>query len=270
MKVIDIINSKRQFPSLEFVPPLKGTDIRKLYANIERLMEFKPPFINVTCHTDEVKYFENPDGSIARKTITKRPGTVAIAAAIMKRFDVEVVPHIICAGMNKWQIENELLDLNFLEINNVMALRGEAPGGMKRFEAARDGYKYASQLVEQIENLNRGKYLDEGLTDPVPTNFCVGVGGYPGKHCEAPNIETDIRNLKKKVDAGADFVITQMFFDNDSYFNYVSLCRKEGITVPIIPGLKPLSSVRQLAMIPKSFSIDIPETLGLRDARMQH
>jgi hypothetical protein len=177
MKVIDIINSKRQFPSLEFVPPLKGTDIRKLYANIERLMEFKPPFINVTCHTDEVKYFENPDGSIARKTITKRPGTVAIAAAIMKRFDVEVVPHIICAGMNKWQIENELLDLNFLEINNVMALRGEAPGGMKRFEAARDGYKYASQLVEQIENLNRGKYPRRRADRSCPDEFLRRCGG---------------------------------------------------------------------------------------------
>ena len=262
MKIIDIINSKRQFPSLELVPPLKGTDIRKLYSNIEQLMEFKPPYINVTCHADEVEYHENPDGTISRRTVTKRPGTVAIAAAIMKHFDVEVVPHIICGGQSKWQIENELLDLNFLEINNVMALRGEIPSGAKQFEPVRDGWPHASDLVAQISDLNKGRYLDEGLKDPIPTDFCIGVGGYPEKHVEAPNFETDIRNLKKKVDAGADFIITQMFFDNASYFNFVAMCRKAGIGVPIIPGLKPLSSAKQLDMLPKSFSIDIPETLA--------
>lgn len=262
MKIIDIINSKRQFPSLELVPPLKGTDIRKLYSNIEQLMEFKPPYINVTCHADEVEYHENPDGTISRRTITKRPGTVAIAAAIMKHFDVEVVPHIICGGQSKWQTENELLDLNFLEINNVMALRGEVPTGAKQFQPVRDGWAHASDLVAQISELNKGKYLDEGLKDPIPTNFCIGVGGYPEKHVEAPNFETDIRNLKKKVDAGADYIITQMFFDNASYFSFVAMCREAGITVPIIPGLKPLSTAKQLDMLPKSFSIDIPETLA--------
>lgn len=262
MKVIDIINSKRQFPSLEFVPPLKGSDIHKLYSNIEPLMEFKPPFINVTCHADEVQYVERPDGSIVRKTITKRPGTVAIAAAIMKRFNVEVVPHVICSGRTAWEIENELIDLNFLEIDNVMALRGESTPGQKDFTPVRDGYRYASQLVEQISGLNRGNYLDEGLVNPVRTDFCIGVGGYPEKHVEAPNIETDIRNLRKKVDAGADFIITQMFFDNSDFFRFVSLCRSDGITVPIIPGLKPLSSVKQLTLLPKSFSIDIPEALA--------
>lgn len=262
MKVIDIINSKvAPFPSLEFVPPLKGSDISKLYKALEPFMEFKPPFINMTCHRDETTYMEQSDGTYVRHTLTKRPGTVAIAAAVMKRFPIEVVPHIICGGTDKYRIENELIDLNFLDIQNVMALRGEKALDQKHYTPEKDEYSHSDELVAQIKALNEGKYLDCTLKESIPTNFCIGVAGYPEKHLEAPNMESDIDNLKKKVDAGAEYIITQMFFDNQKFFDYVTLCRKKGITVPIIPGLKPLSSVKHLTMLPQTFAIDMPQTL---------
>lgn len=262
MKIIDILKGDHKpFTSFELVPPLKGSDINKLYKSIEPLMEFNPPFINVTAHRDEVEYRQSPDGSFRRITVTKRPGTVAIAAAIMKRFDVEVVPHVICGGATRNDIENLLLDLNFLGIQNVMALRGDAVPGEKYFEATPGGYGHSNFLVEQIVNMNNGKYLDDTLKNAVHTDFCIGVAGYPEKHCEAANLDIDIEYLKRKVECGADYIVTQMFFDNAKFFSFVEKCRAAGITVPIIPGIKPISTQKHIDLLPKAFSIDIPQEL---------
>ncbi|MGL5682070.1 MAG: methylenetetrahydrofolate reductase [Marinifilaceae bacterium] len=262
MKVIDILNSRTTpFASFELVPPLKGSDINKLHNSIEPLMEFKPPFLNITCHRDEMEYRQRPDGSIKKVTVTKRPGSVAIAAAIMRRFDAEVVPHVICGGTTRHRIENELIDLNFLGIENVVALRGDALPGEKIFTPEHGGHKYSYELVRQINKLNKGIYRDETLVNPLPTNFCIGVAGYPEKHYEAPNLSMDIANLKQKVDEGADYVVTQMFFDNEKYFSFVERCREAGITVPIIPGLKPISTLKHIEMLPSIFSLDLPEAL---------
>lgn len=252
MKVIDIINSRKghPYPSLEFVPPLKGGDIQRLYEALEPLMEFEPPYINITCHRDE-----RADGRV----VSKRPGTVAIAAAVMKRFPIEVVPHVLCAYATAEELENELIDLNFLDIENVVALRGETSPEV--FEPAEGGHAYASQLVEQINNLNKGIYLDRCLEDATPTHFCVGVAGYPEKHHQAADMDTDIRNLKTKVDAGADYIITQMFFDNRYFYEFVDKCRAAGITVPIIPGLKPLSMFKHITALPEAFDIIMPVDL---------
>ncbi len=262
MKVIDILSkSSNPFASFELVPPLKGSDKNKLYASVEPLMEFNPPFLNITTHRDEVVYRENADGNYKRVTITKRPGSVAIAAAIMKRFKVEVVPHVICGGATRGEIENTLLDLNFLDIQNVVALRGDPVPGEKNFTPVADGHSHSIDLVRQIENMNRGIYLDDTIKDAVPTNFCVGVAGYPEKHYEAPNLDMDIARLKEKVDAGADYVVTQLFFDNKKYFDFVEKATAAGINVPIIPGIKPVSTKRHIELLPKSFSIDIPNEL---------
>lgn len=261
-KVIDIINKKTApFASFELVPPLKGSDISKLYASIEPLMEFAPPFINITFHRDEVEYRQKNDGRFEKVILTKRPGSVAIAAAIMKRFPVEVVPHLICGGTSKHQLENDLIDLNFLDIQNVVALRGDAIPGQKYFTPEPDGHRYSCELVEQIHNMNQGIYLDSSLTDAVHTNFCIGVAAYPEKHYEAPNIDIDIENLKHKVDAGADYIVTQMFFDNAKFYTFVEKCRAAGISVPIIPGLKPISTSTHIEMLPRAFSIDLPQDL---------
>ena len=262
MKVIDIIqNTKRPFFSFELVPPLRGGDIHKLYESIEPLIDLAPPFINITFHRDEVEYRQAPDGSIRKITVTKRPGSVALAAAIMKRYPVEVVPHLVCGGATAHQLENDLIDLNFLDIENVMALRGDAIPGERYFTPEPGGHAHSHELVRQIKRLNQGVYLDDTLTDAVATNFCIGVAGYPEKHHEAPNPTRDIECLKEKIEAGADYVVTQMFFDNQKYFTFVERCRAQGITVPIIPGLKPLSTLKHLDTLPRSFSIDIPEEL---------
>jgi methylenetetrahydrofolate reductase (NADPH) len=262
MKVIDIVNSQQKpFVSFELVPPLKGSDMNKLHQSIEPLMEFEPQYINITCHRDEEVFRENPDGSYRKVTITKRPGSVAIAAAILRRFHVEVVPHLICGGASKQKLENDLIDLHFLDIHNVVTLRGDTMTGQKHFIPDSNGYQYSSDLVQQISNMNKGRYLDEELTEAVPTDFCIGVAGYPEKHYEAPNLQTDIIHLKEKVDAGADYIITQMFFDNRKFYDFVTLCRNAGITVPVIPGLKPLSSPKHIEMLPKTFGIDLPEDL---------
>lgn len=262
MKVIDILKGDHKpYTSFELVPPLKGSDINKLYNSIEPLMEFNPPFINMTAHRDEVEYRRTPDGTFRQVTITKRPGTVAIAAAIMKRFKVEVVPHVICGGATRNEVENLLLDLNFLGIQNVMALRGDAIPGEKYFSPTPGGHSHSSGLVEQISRMNRGIYLDDTLKDVVPTDFCVGVAGYPEKHCEAANLSIDIEYLKRKVETGADYIVTQMFFDNAKFFSFVDKCREAGITVPIIPGIKPISTQKHIELLPKAFSIDIPEEL---------
>lgn len=262
MKVIDIIHEAKQpIFSFEIVPPLKGGDIHKLYEAIEPLIEFAPPFINITFHRDEVEYRQAPDGSIRKVTVTKRPGSVALAAAIMKRYHVEVVPHLVCGGATAHQLENDLIDLNFLDIDNVMVLRGDPIPGERHFTAEAGGHRHSQELVQQIKNLNRGIYLDDTLTETVPTNFCIGVAGYPEKHYEAPNFTRDIEYLKQKVEAGADYIVTQMFFDNQKYFSFVEKCRAQGITVPIIPGLKPISTPEHIETLPRSFSIDIPEDL---------
>lgn len=262
-KVIDILkSSKAPFASFELVPPLKGSDVSRLYDSIEPLMEFAPPFINVTCHRDEVEYVPNADGTFTRLTLAKRPGTVAIVAAIMRRWpQLEIVPHVICGGASCSKVESELLDLHFLGIQNVVALRGDAIPGQRYFIPEADGFSHTDELVEMICHLNHGHYLDPTVKNGLPTDFCVGVAAYPEKHYEAANLATDIQHLKRKVEAGADYIITQMFFDNASFFRFVDNCREAGITVPIIPGLKPLSTKRQIDLLPRSFHIDIPQEL---------
>ena len=208
-----------------------------------------------------MEYRQKNDGRFEKVILTKRPGSVAIAAAIMKRFPVEVVPHLICGGTSKHQLENDLIDLNFLDIQNVVALRGDAIPGQKYFTPEPDGHRYSCELVEQIHNMNQGIYLDSSLTDAVHTNFCIGVAAYPEKHYEAPNIDIDIENLKHKVDAGADYIVTQMFFDNAKFYTFVEKCRAAGISVPIIPGLKPISTSTHIEMLPRAFSIDLPQDL---------
>ncbi|MDR2414794.1 MAG: methylenetetrahydrofolate reductase [Odoribacteraceae bacterium] len=262
MKVIDIIEKATgPFCSLELVPPLRGGDIKKIHAAIEPLMEFAPPFINITFHRDEEIFRQRPDGAIERIVVTKRPGSVALAAAIMKRFPVEVVPHVVCGGATRHQIENVLIDLHFLDIENVMALRGDPLPGQRNFVPTDGGHRYCNELVGQIARLNDARYLDE-LPGAVPANFCIGVAGYPEKHHEAPNIETDIEHLKHKVDAGAHYIVTQMFFDNAAFFRFVDACRSAGITVPIIPGIKPISTFKHVETLPSAFHIDIPDALS--------
>ena len=263
MKVIEILNnSQRPFASFELVPPLKGSDVSRLYDSIEPLMQFQPPFINITCHRDEVEYVPNGDGTYKKMTLAKRPGTVAIVAAIMRRYpQLEIVPHVICGGASASRVESELLDLHFLGISNVVALRGDAIPGQRFFIPETDGFSHSSELVAMINNLNHGQYLDPTVKKGLPTDFCVGVAAYPEKHFEAANLDVDIQHLKRKVEAGADYIVTQMFFDNQQYFRFVERVRQAGITVPVIPGLKPISNQRQIDLLPRSFHIDIPQEL---------
>jgi len=262
-KVTEILNaSKHPFASFELVPPLKGSDATRLYNSIDPLMQFQPPFINVTCHRDEVEYVPNGDGTFTRMTVAKRPSTVAIVAAIMRRYPgLEIVPHVICGGASRAKVESELLDLHFLGIHNVVALRGDALPGQRFFTPENDGFSHSSELVAMIQKLNLGQYLDPTVKNGLPTDFCVGVAAYPEKHYEAANLDIDVHYLKQKVETGADYIVTQMFFDNERFYHFVDLCRKEGITVPIIPGLKPISSKRQIDLLPRSFHIDIPQEL---------
>lgn len=249
MKVSEILaNSKKAFPSLEIVPPLRGITKKELIESIAPFMEFSPKYINVTSHRDEYEYAQQPDGSFTRRLVRNRINETTVCAAIMSEYDIEVIPHLICGGNTKEEIESRLDNLEFLGINNIVALRGDSTVGEKRFTPTPGGYRYASELIEGI----RAQHEDY---------FCIGVGGYPEKHFEAANIETDIVNLKKKVDAGADYIITQMFFDNQVYYDFVDKCRKAGINVPIIPGLKPVSTARQISMLPEAFSLNIPVEL---------
>ncbi len=266
MKVIDIINaSQRPFASFELVPPLKGSEVSRLYSSIDPLMQFRPPFINVTCHRDEVEYVPNGDGTYTKMTLAKRPGTIAIVAAIMRRYpQLEIVPHVICGGASRSKVESELLDLHFLGIQNVVALRGDAIPGQRYFMPEADGFSHSSELVAMISRLNRGQYLDPTVKNGLSTDFCVGVAAYPEKHFEAANLDVDIQHLKAKVEAGAHYIVTQMFFDNDQYYRFVDRLRQAGVTVPVIPGLKPVSNVRQLDLLPRSFHIDIPQALVSR------
>ena len=263
MKVSEILaSSYKAFPSIEIVPPLRGITKDELLDSIAPFMEFKPKYINVTSHRDEFEYREAEDGTFSRHLIRNRISETTVCAAIMSKYDVEVVPHLICGGNTKEEIESRLDNLAFMGINNIVALRGDSMTGEKRFSPTPGGYSYASELVEGIRSYqgsnayrrNRGLQTDDRY-------FCIGVGGYPEKHFEAANIETDILNLKKKVDAGADYIITQMFFDNKVYYDFVDRCRAAGITVPIIPGLKPISTPKQLTTLPEAFSLDIPVEL---------
>ena len=264
MKVTDHIkNAKgKTLFSFEIIPPKKGNNIQELYNNINPLMEFKPPFIDVTTSREQYIYIEK-DGLLDRKITRMRPGTVGICAAIKHKYDVDTVPHVLCGGFSKEETEYLLVDCHYLGIDNVMALRGDAMSHQKYFEATKGGHQYATQLVSQIQNLNCGTYLHDVIDADDKSNFCIGVAGYPEKHLEAPSLQTDLKRLKEKVDAGADYVVTQMFFDNKKYFAFVDAARKEGINVPIIPGIKPIAVKRHLQLLPQVFKIDLPQELIL-------
>ncbi|MEM5565942.1 methylenetetrahydrofolate reductase [NAD(P)H] [Psychroserpens sp. AS72] len=263
MKVTDHIkkaNGKTLF-SFEMIPPKKGNSIQELYNNIDPLMEFKPPFIDVTTSREQYVYIDKGNGLLDRKITRMRPGTVGICAAIKHKYDVDTVPHVLCGGFSKEETEYLLVDCHYLGIDNVMALRGDAMSHQKYFEATNGGHQYASQLVGQIQNLNCGKYLHDVLEADHKSDFCIGVAGYPEKHIEAPSLQTDLKRLKEKVDAGADYVVTQMFFDNSKYFEFVKAAKDYGINVPIIPGIKPIAVKRHLQLLPQVFKIDLPEIL---------
>lgn len=247
--------------SIEILPPLKGKSIQSIFDGIDPLMEFKPAFVDVTYHREEYIYKKREGGYLEKVSIRKRPGTVGICAAIMNKYAVEAVPHIICGGFTVEETENALIDLQFLGIDNVLALRGDSIKTESQFVPEPNGHNYAIDLVKQIKDMNNGVYLDEEMKDASPTNFCMGVAAYPEKHFEAPNLYSDMKWLKAKVDAGADYIVTQMFFDNSKYFQFVEACRKNDINVPIIPGLKILTSKSQLIALPKIFHIDLPQDL---------
>ena len=263
MKVIDLINkSDKTLFSFELLPPLRGHNINSIYRTIDPLLEYKPSFINVTYHQEEVVYKKHENGLLEKKTVRKRPGTVAISAAIKYKYPyVEVVPHIICGGFTKEETEYALIDFHYLGIDNILALRGDAPKNQRTFVPEKNGHSYANTLVAQITDMNRGKYLDDELQNTFSTDFCVGVAGYPEKHIESPNLAYDLKYLKAKVDAGAEYIITQMFFDNQKYFDFVEACRREGISVPVIPGLKPICTIKEINVLPQIFNIDIPDEL---------
>jgi methylenetetrahydrofolate reductase (NADPH) len=263
MKVIEHIKQAQGTRvSFEVLPPLKGKGINALWDHLDPLMEFKPSFINVTYHRSESMFKRKSDGTFEKVEVRKRPGTVGICAAIMNRYKVDAVAHLICGGFSKQETEDALIDLNFLGVDNVLVLRGDAPKNESMFEPEPGGHKYANELLQQVMNMNNAIYLEEDLKNAVKTNFCIGVAGYPEKHFESPNLQTDLLFLKAKIDAGADYVVTQMFYDNKKYFEYVKACREVGIEAPIVPGLKPITSKKQLTVIPRTFHVDIPEELS--------
>ena len=264
MKVIDHLrnaNGKTLF-TIEILPPLKGENIRNLFDNLNPLMEFKPPFIDVTYHREEYVYRKKENGLLEKQATRKRPGTVGICAAIQNHYKVDTVPHIICGGFSREETENALIDLQFLGIDNLLLLQGDAIKTEPKFIPEPDGHRYASDLIGQVVQMNKGCYMDEDLQNTSPTDFCIGVAGYPEKHFSAPNLKADLRYLKLKVDMGAQYVVTQMFFNNEKYFEFVDECKKAGIHVPIIPGIKPITTKAQLNILPKVFHIDIPEELS--------
>jgi len=263
MKVIDHINNaKGTLVSFEVLPPLKGKGIEALYKHLDPLMEFKPSFINVTYHRSEHVFKKKTDGSFEKVIVRKRPGTESICAAIMNKYNVDTVPHLICGGFSINDTEDALLNLQYLGIDNVLVLRGDAAKNETAFEAEPNGHRYASDLLKQVVNMNAGVFLEEDLKATTKTTFCIGVAGYPEKHFEAPNLQSDLKHLKAKVDGGADYIVTQMFFDNEKYYAFVKACRDFGINVPIIPGLKPIYNRKQLTVLPKTFHIDLPSDLS--------
>lgn len=263
MKVTEHINERKDTViSFEILPPLKGKTINSIYDHLDPLMEFKPAFINVTYHRSEQVFKKKADGTFDKVEVRKRPGTVGICAAIMNHYKVDAVPHLICGGFSKQETESALIDLAFLGIDNVLVLRGDAAKNETLFEPEPNGHSYAIGLLKQVVDLNNGIYLEDDIRDGSKTQFCIGVAGYPEKHFEAPNLQTDLKYLKAKVDAGACYVTTQMFFDNKKYFDFVKACKETGIDVPIIPGLKPITSKKQLSVLPRTFHVDIPTELS--------
>lgn len=263
MKIIDHIKNAKGKPlfSFELLPPVKGQSIQWIYDAIDPLMEFKPPFIDVTSLREDYIYKQKDNGLLEKLSYRRRPGTIAICAAILNKYKVDAVPHLICGGFTREETENALLDLQFLGIDNVLVLRGDARKADASFIPTPGGHAYATDLLEQVKNHNLGKFLHEDVESEYKSDFCIGVAGYPEKHFEAPNLKTDFKYLKKKVEMGADFIVTQMFFDNQKYFDFVKQCRENDINVPIIPGLKPISAITQLVNLPKIFHIDLPEDL---------
>ncbi len=262
MKVTDIIKkASNPLFTFELLPPLKGHTLDAINEAIEAMLPYDPAYINITSHQQEVIYVDRPDGLVERRTVRKRPGTVAMSAATQFKYNIPVIPHLICGGKSRDQLEDQLINLNFLGIDNVFALRGDPPHGERRFVAQKNGYEHTDGLVSQIAAFNRGEYLDPGLKEPTPGDFCIGVAGYPEKHFESPNLEQDIAMLKKKIDAGADYIVTQMFFINEHYFAFLDKCREAGITVPIIPGIKPIRRRKDIEFLPQTFHIDLPSDL---------
>lgn len=265
MKITDHIknsNGKTLF-SFEIIPPRKGKNIQELYNNIDPLMEFKPPFIDVTTSREEYVYLDKGEGLLDRRMTRMRPGTLGICAALKHKYNVDTVPHVLCGGFTKEETEYLLVDCHYLGIDNIMALRGDSMKHQQYFEATKGGHAYATELVSQIQDLNEGKYLHDVIDAEHKADFCIGVAGYPEKHMEAPSLQTDLKRLKEKVDAGANYVVTQMFLDNKKYFEFVAAAKKAGINVPIIPGIKPIAVKRHLQILPQVFKIDLPETLIL-------
>jgi methylenetetrahydrofolate reductase (NADPH) len=262
MKVTEhLTRAQKTLFSIEILPPLKGKSVKSIYELIDPLMEFNPPFVDVTYHREEYIYKKRDGGYLEKIAIRKRPGTVGICSAIINRYKTDAVPHIICGGFTREETENALIELNYLGIDNVLLLRGDPIKTETHFAPEEGGNIYALDLVKQVANMNKGKFLDEELLDVDHSTFCIGVAGYPEKHFEAPSINTDLRYLKMKIDAGAEYIVTQMFFDNQKYFDFVSRCREAGIQVPIIPGLKPLTTRKQTTLLPKTFHIDLPDDL---------
>jgi len=260
MTVAELINNAKNTAfSFELLPPLKGSNIDKVYKTIDALIDFKPLFINITSHRSEEVYQTTPNGLFERRVVRKRPGTVAMAASIMHKYDVKVVPHIICSGFTRAETEYALIDLNFLGIHDVLVLRGDKSSKDKFYSPTEGGNEFALDLANQIVDLNKGKFVDGSTVEPLEKPFAFGVAGYPEKHDEAPNMDSDIHYLKQKVAAGAEYIVTQMFFDNQKYYDFVNRCRAEGISVPIIPGLKPVTLLNQVTVLPKIFHVDIPE-----------
>jgi methylenetetrahydrofolate reductase (NADPH) len=262
MSVIEKIKSSRgPLFTFELLPPLKGHSIERVYAAIDRLVEFQPAYINFTTHRNEITYKERSDGLLEKRVTRLRPGTIALAAAVKYKYNITVVPHILCGGFTREETENVLIEMNFLGIDDVLALRGDPQRGSRIFIPEKEGHTHTFELVKQIVNMNKGKYLEESLEDTISTNFCVGVAGYPEKHVEAPNIEIDMENLKHKIESGASYIVTQMFFDNSKFLRFRDECKKIGINVPVIAGLKPITALNDIRLLPQTFHIDVPGDL---------
>ncbi len=262
MKVTEHLSqASRPLISFEIIPPLRGGNLKGLLALIDDLERWKPPFIDITSHAAEALYEERPSGEIMRRIKRKRPGTLGLCALIQNKYNIDAVPHLLCHGFTREETEDMLIELNYLGIDNVLAVRGDDSGYAKPLKDGRTANRYASELVGQIAAMNRGRYLEEDLLDTESSDFCIGVGGYPEKHFEAPNLETDIKHTKEKIDAGAEYIVTQMFFDNDAYFAYVERCRAAGIDVPIIPGLKIVTTKQHLSSLPANFFVNLPSAL---------
>jgi methylenetetrahydrofolate reductase (NADPH) len=262
MSVIETINKARgPLFTFELLPPLKGHSIEKIYSTIDRLLEFQPAYINFTTHRNEIVYKERPDGLLEKRTVRLRPGTVALAAAVKYKYNIPVVPHVLCGGFTREETENVLIEMKFLGINDVLALRGDPPRGSRSFIPEKNGHSHAFELVRQIAEMNKGKYLEESIMNADPASFCIGVAGYPEKHFEAPNMQTDLEHLKQKIDAGAQYIVTQMFFNNDQFYSFRDSCIKMGINVPVIPGIKPITALNDIRLLPQTFHVELPNDL---------